>query len=46
MRVVKTALSMDPITWEKLDAFAHAQHMNRSEAAEILLQLAVGLAEA
>ncbi len=43
MRVVKTDLSMDPITWEKLDEFAHEQHMTRSEATEILLGVAFGL---
>ncbi|MFQ5961964.1 MAG: hypothetical protein ACE5MG_11270 [Candidatus Methylomirabilales bacterium] len=46
MRVVKSAVSMDPSTWEKLDEFAHEQRMNRSEATEILLQLALGLVEA
>lgn len=45
MRVEKTAVSMYPETWEKLDKFAHLQHMNRSEATEILLQLAFGLVE-
>lgn len=46
MRVVKSAMSMYPETWEKLDEFAHEQHMNRSEATEFLLQVALGLVEA
>ena len=45
MRVVKTALSMDPITWEQLDEFAHIQHLSRSAAAEVLLRIALGLVE-
>ncbi len=43
MRVVKTAVSMYPETWEKLDQFAHEQHMNRSAATEVLLQFAFEL---
>ncbi len=46
MVVVKTALSMSPKTWSRLDRFAQTQDMNRSEAVEILLGLAFGLVEA
>ncbi len=43
MRVVKNAISMDPRTWDTLDEFAHAQHLTRSAATEILLGVAFGL---
>ncbi len=43
MRVVKTALSMDPISWERLDQFAYEQRISRSAATEILLQIAFEL---
>ncbi len=39
MRVVKTAVSMYPETWDKLDDFAHIQHLSRSAATEILVQI-------